>query len=89
MNPTTTTIVLSLLISCLFLLIGAWALVHGGTRKPAPKPSPRKQMGDVLTTYGADVTTEGMRISEPHRYEIPCPDCKYGEPCEKCLGVVQ
>jgi hypothetical protein len=23
------------------------------------------------------------------RHENSCPDCKYGEPCEKCLGVVQ
>jgi hypothetical protein len=86
MNPTTTTIVLSLLISCLFLMIGAWALVHGGTRKQTPKPRGYWPPMPLPTPPPPEAIQTMRKVL---RRETPCPDCKYGEPCAKCLGAVQ
>jgi hypothetical protein len=80
MNPTPITLWLSLIVAiicCVVVYVWTWALCRvAADADRAMMSTPkvtRSTRGDALILRG----------------ETDCPDCKYGEPCAKCLGVVQ
>jgi hypothetical protein len=93
------------IICCVVVYVWTWALCRAAaspTPKPrnitfcsehgfvtenpcaCVRRDPRKQIGEALIARGDPIAQQYANRIEP-----PCPDCQYGEPCEKCLGVVQ